>query len=137
MKIGDRVKTVKPEYKPSGWTGDWNESALAKKEFGVFGTIINRSDSHGLAYEVRYEDQTRNFTAWFDPDELKLCSEILSEEILQHEQLAIKLAYLTTTIGQKEKEYQQEYALLRQKQDELEKALKDHRETLKKLAGRV
>lgn len=62
---GASVRTVKPEKEAN----DWQPEALLARKWGVKGTIIKRSDRHGLIFEVRHEDGT---TAWYEPRELQL-----------------------------------------------------------------
>lgn len=48
--------------------GDYTTEAIVERRNhdGQVGTVIGFSNSHGLCYEVRFEEGT----AWFDPQEL-------------------------------------------------------------------
>lgn len=63
LQLGTQVLTTE-----DAGADDWTEEALADRKWGVKGTIIDRSDSHGLCYCVKHEDGS---TAWYEPAELK------------------------------------------------------------------
>lgn len=48
---------------------DWNEAALASRQWGVLGEVVNHHDSHGLYYEVKHPDGT---IGCYDPSELEV-----------------------------------------------------------------
>lgn len=48
---------------------EWTDEAWEKRQWGVQGTVVSHSDSHGLCYEVRHPD---NSTGYYDPSELKV-----------------------------------------------------------------
>ena len=49
---------------------DYTDVAIVERarHNGQVGTIVRHSDSHGLCYEVRFDEGT----AWFDPEELTI-----------------------------------------------------------------
>lgn len=47
---------------------DWTHEAQLERKWGVEGTVIDRSDSHGLCYHVRHADGS---DGWYDPAELQ------------------------------------------------------------------
>jgi len=63
LQIGTQVLTTE-----DAGADDWAEEAKAKRKWGVTGTVVDRSDSHGLCYRVKHEDGS---TAWYEPAELK------------------------------------------------------------------
>lgn len=48
---------------------DWNEEALASRQWSVEGHIVGHHDSHGLSYEVRHPDGT---IGHYDPTEFEV-----------------------------------------------------------------
>ena len=62
---GTKIQTVKQAVEAE----DWTQEALASRKWGVTGTVIAHSDSHGLYYEVRHDDGT---IGWYEPQELEL-----------------------------------------------------------------
>jgi len=49
---------------------DWSLFSQARqRRWGVSGTIVGRSDAHGLCFEVIYDDGGYD---WFEPEELEL-----------------------------------------------------------------
>lgn len=60
---GTKVVTTKD----AGGT-DWSGLSRAHNRWGATGTVIDRSDAHGLCYRVSHGDGT---TAWYDPQELE------------------------------------------------------------------
>jgi hypothetical protein len=48
---------------------DWVISPHNNRLWGEVGIIMDRSDAHGLCYQVRYVDGERG---WFEPEELEL-----------------------------------------------------------------
>lgn len=63
LKEGYHVATIKSDRVSS----DWSQEALASRKFGVFGTIINEHNSHGVCYGVRHSDGT---VGYYEPWEL-------------------------------------------------------------------
>ena len=47
---------------------EWTKRAQALRKWGVEGTVVGHSDSHGLCYEVFHRDGT---TAYYDPSEIQ------------------------------------------------------------------
>ena len=64
--IGTRVRTKRIDN-PSD---DWTMSARSDREFGITGTVIKESNSHGLCYGVRHDD-TR-VVGYYEPRELDI-----------------------------------------------------------------
>lgn len=48
---------------------DWSEEALASRQWGVKGKVVNHHDGHGLSYEVEHPDGT---IGHYDPSEFKV-----------------------------------------------------------------
>ena len=71
FRIGDKVITTKDAGRD-----DWYDPGV--RCWGVKGTIIDRSDAHGLCFKVAYDkvayggDFDVIIDAWFDHDELEL-----------------------------------------------------------------
>ena len=59
---GKRVKTTKH----AGST-DWSDPDRSDAKWGVTGTIIGHSDSHGLVYKVKHDC---GGTGWYEPEKL-------------------------------------------------------------------
>lgn len=63
LSLGAHVLTVRlPD--PSR---DWSLIAEMGRRFGVEGTIVDSSDSHGEVFKVRHDDGT---IGWYEPREL-------------------------------------------------------------------
>lgn len=60
---GDRVRTVKPDKEST----DWTPEALATRRWDVEGVVDMSHNSHGVTYEVRYDDGT---IGHYEPREL-------------------------------------------------------------------
>ena len=58
------VLTVRPEKEST----DWSKDTLKERKWGVKGVLVDRSDGHGLVYQIRHNDGT---TGWYEPRELK------------------------------------------------------------------
>lgn len=68
IKSGTRVRaTVRRSGK-----GDYTDEAIEERERqdGKTGIVGKHSDSHGLCYQVKFD----NAEAWFDPEELEIVS---------------------------------------------------------------
>ena len=65
MQLGTRIRTTKENQQVQ----DWNQECR-KCKWGITGTIIRSSDSHGLCYEVMHDEI--GTTAWYDRSELSL-----------------------------------------------------------------
>lgn len=63
LKVGTKVLTVETNHTSK----DWDKKALASRRFGVVGTIIHESNSHGLCFKVEHEDGS---IGYYDPWEL-------------------------------------------------------------------
>lgn len=59
---GTRVRTMK-----SDGSRDWAARARENVQWRTVGTIVQKSDSHGLCYEVQHDDGT---CAWYNHGEL-------------------------------------------------------------------
>lgn len=46
---------------------DWTPRAVASRKWGVLGTVVGRSDSHGFVLHVRHDDGSE---AWYETREL-------------------------------------------------------------------
>lgn len=63
LAVGTRVITLNPAG-PS----DWVQTLKQSRKWGVVGTIVDYSDSHGLCYKVRHDSGTES---WYNPEELE------------------------------------------------------------------
>lgn len=54
---------------------EFSNEAIAERKWGVQGSIIEHSDSHGLCYKVQHDDGT---VAWYDLSELSTPEKSLS-----------------------------------------------------------
>lgn len=61
---GEKVETVKPKVESK----DWGPDGLKNRRWSVSGKIIAESNSHGVIYQVEYEDGS---SAWYERRELK------------------------------------------------------------------
>jgi len=52
ISIGTKVITTKPNFE----IDDWTTEALASRQWGEIGVVVNFHDSHGLSYEVMHLD---------------------------------------------------------------------------------
>lgn len=65
LKIGDQVVTERPAIESS----DWTPEAAKARRWGVKARIVKLSNSHGLCFQVEYED---GMYGWHETWELKL-----------------------------------------------------------------
>lgn len=63
LPVGTRVKTLTP-----AGSNDWVETLKQSRKWGVVGTIVDYSDSHGLCYKVKHDNGTES---WYNPEELE------------------------------------------------------------------
>jgi len=64
IKNGTRVKTTKP-----GDSTDWSDPNRPDVKWGVEGTIIGHSDSHGLVYDIKHDT---GGVGYYEPTEFEL-----------------------------------------------------------------
>lgn len=62
--VGEKVVTLDVKNKSK----DWNKDVISDRKFGKIGLVIKHSDSHGLCYLVKYDDD--GAYGWFDYWEL-------------------------------------------------------------------
>ena len=62
---GTLVKTIR---RANPKVTDWTPGALASRQWGVVGEIVEHHDSYGLCYEVKHPDGT---IGYYDPTEIK------------------------------------------------------------------
>ena len=67
LENGMKVRTTK-----SAGSTDWSDPSRADAKWGVDGTIVQHSNSHGLIYKVLHDCGS---TAWYEPAELTVFSE--------------------------------------------------------------
>ena len=63
LQYGTKVRTT-----VDAGANDWTAEGRAKRRWGARGTVIDRSDAHGLCYGVRHKDGS---VAWYEPTELE------------------------------------------------------------------
>lgn len=64
LPLGTVVRTTE-----DAGADDWNPLVLENRRWGAVGTVIYRSDAHGLCYHVRHADGGSE--AWYEPAELE------------------------------------------------------------------
>jgi len=65
VKTETRVRTLREDTTVT----DWSTPSRACVQWGAEGSIIDRSDAHGVCYGVRHDDGT---AAWYALSELAL-----------------------------------------------------------------
>jgi len=66
MNKGTHVRAVIVDHEQRGYTEQARHERILYNE--MVGVVTDRSDSHGLCYEVTFHNGA---TAWFNPDELE------------------------------------------------------------------
>lgn len=47
---------------------DWSADTIATRRDDATGQVVDKSDAHGLCYQVKHDDGT---TSWYEPHELE------------------------------------------------------------------
>jgi|688.fasta_scaffold262705_3 hypothetical protein len=66
IKPGTAVVTLSPDLSEQN---EWTEAGWLARRWGVEGTVLAHSDSHGLCYHVQHADGS---DAWYNPSEIQV-----------------------------------------------------------------
>jgi hypothetical protein len=88
LGLGATVETIRPDLEST----DWEPEALKNRRWGVSGTVVGRSDAHGLCFIVEHEDGT---TAWYERRELKRYSPGIDYSPAERQEMLVKMQRLS------------------------------------------